>query len=83
MKLGEHSAFSMPESPDYEQDGFKWWGIKSDVSGTSVHAAYVQMPSGEENYVLLNSKGVFYETKNLEGLFVRASVEAMLLRNKV
>lgn len=73
--LGNHGIFTLPDEPDFEDNGFKWWGLKSDAP-KGVKAAYVEKPDGDKNYVLLDDKGVFYETKNAEQLFVRAGVES-------
>lgn len=79
MELKSHSPFALPDEPDFENNGFKWWGVKSDApKGTQ--AAYVEMPTGEANYVLFDKVGVFYETKSLEALGVRAFAEKMRKR---
>lgn len=79
MDLKQHSVFNRPDEPDWVNNGFKWWGIKTDAP-KGVQAAYVELPNGDANYVLMDSKGVFYETKNFEALATRAVAEKVIRR---
>lgn len=61
-KLKHHNPFAMPDTPDFEESGFKWWGIGSDAPD-GIAAAYVELPDGDRNYVLIDARGVISDTE--------------------
>lgn len=63
LALGLH-----PEPPDWiSPEGVKWWGINIGDPQDG-HPALIEHPEGNQEYVILDDKGVFYSTHNLEDL---------------
>lgn len=73
--------------PDFEnEEGIKYWEIESlnkkfKDAKVDIRAYNVLWPSGDKKRILLDKKGVFYETTNFESICQKADLE-ILIENK-
>lgn len=69
--LKRHNPLSLglhPEPPDWvSPEGVKWWGINIGDPQDG-HVVLIEQSEGDQEYVILNDKGVFYATRNLQSL---------------
>ena len=87
MKDKEGYPFDDFEPDFINADGVKWWKRESFtrilIEGGVKAACYnVQFPNGKKQIVLLDEKGVFFETQSLEGIGSRIDIELLIAKRR-
>lgn len=87
MKNKEYYPFDDFEPDFVNEEGVKWWKREEATQkllDNNVKAACynVEKKNGKRSIVLIDEKGVFYETQELEALWIRMEVEIFLANNK-